>query len=53
MTWYNASTRSKLTRTPTDRPAHRTRQEQLEGGIERTAANRRDDTVYIFLALYL
>lgn len=49
MTWYLASTRSKLTRAPTDRPAHRTREEQLHGGIDRTAADLRDDMVHTYL----
>jgi hypothetical protein len=49
MTWYLASTRCKLTRAPPDRPAHRTHEEQLEGGIDRRAADRRDDTVHTFM----
>jgi len=49
MTWYLASTRCKLTRAPPDMSAHRTHEEQLEGGMLRTTANRRDDTVHIFI----
>ena len=48
MTWYTSSTRSRLTRAPRDRTTHRTREEQLEGGVDRTAADRRDDTVHFF-----
>lgn len=45
MTWYLASTRCQLTRAPRDNPEHRTQEEQLQGGIDRTTADRRDYTV--------
>jgi hypothetical protein len=49
MTWYNASTRCKLTRAPPERPRNITHEEQLVRGIDRTTADRRDFTVHILL----
>ena len=52
--WYHSSTRTLLTAPPPARPTHRTREEQLVRGTERTAAYQRDSSVLaVFIKIIL